>query len=91
MHQEATILITKSFGDKVFFSRLFESPDATQKLSNPGLGLIIITTGLWWHGGVGKTRFQQSGTAHSGTGEKETLNNKFCRKIIKSVFTNTGN
>ena len=28
--------------------------------------------------GVGKTRFQQSATTHSGTGEKETLNNKCC-------------
>ena len=26
------------------------------------------------HGGVGKARFQQSATTHSGTGEKETLN-----------------
>ena len=36
--------------------------------------IIIITTVVWWHGGVGKTRFQQSATTHPGTGEKETLN-----------------
>ena len=36
--------------------------------------IIITTTGLWWHGGVWKGRFQQSDTTHSGTGEKETPN-----------------
>ena len=33
-----------------------------------------ITTGLWWHWGVRKGRFQQSDTEHSGTKEKETPN-----------------
>ena len=32
------------------------------------------TTVPWWHGGVGKTRFEQSTSTHSGAGEKETLN-----------------
>ena len=31
-------------------------------------------TGLSWHGGVWKGRFQQWDTTHSGTGEKETHN-----------------
>ena len=40
-----------------------------------------------WHGGVGKTRFQQSATTHSGTGEKETLNiNVVGTKTKKDVF-----
>ena len=47
MHQEATILITKSFGDKVFFSRIFEAAHATQTLSNPGLGLIEQKEEFW--------------------------------------------
>ena len=38
------------------------------------LSKITTTTVVWWHGGVGKARFQQSATTHSGTGEKETLN-----------------
>ena len=33
---------------------------------------IIITTRSWWHGGVGKVKFQQSTQGRSGTGEKET-------------------
>ena len=32
----------------------------------------IITTRSWWHGGVGKVKFQQSTQGRSGTGEKET-------------------
>ena len=34
----------------------------------------------WWHGLVRKARFQLSPTAHSGTGEKETLNINVVRK-----------
>ena len=41
-----------------------------------------ITTGLWWHGGVRKGRFQQLDTAHSGTGEKKTLNINVVGKTI---------
>ena len=37
-----------------------------------GYNTTTTTTGVWWHGGVGKPRFQQSATTHSGTGEKET-------------------
>jgi len=36
--------------------------------------ITITTTPPWCTGGVGKARFEQPSTTHSGTGEKETLN-----------------
>ena len=46
-------------------------------------GYNTTITGLWWHGGVRKGRFQQSDTTHSGTGEKKTLNINVVGNIIK--------
>jgi hypothetical protein len=43
-------------------------------LRNPRYNTITIITGLGWHDGVRKGRFQQSDTTHSGTGKKETHN-----------------
>ena len=42
--------------------------------SSQGTTQQTTITGLWWHGGVRKGRFQQWDTTHSGTGEKETHN-----------------
>ena len=58
-------------------------------LLKPGTTTIIITTVVWWHGGVGKARFQQSGTAHSRTGEKETLNKNVVGKKETNIYTRT--
>ena len=49
--------------------------------------IITIITVVWWHGGVGKARFQQSATTHSGTGEKETLNINVVGKIKRNPPT----
>ena len=54
-----------------------------------GYNTTIMTTGLWWHGGVRKGRFQQSDTTHSGTGEKETLNINVVGKKTRRGFLET--
>ena len=63
----------------IYFSECLEvfGHSGIQLFEYPGYNTITTTrptTGLWWHGGVRKGRFQLSDTTHSGTGEKETLN-----------------
>ena len=49
-----------------------------QRFNDLGKGSGFDDHGGFGSMGGGKARFQQSATTHSGTGGKETLNNKCC-------------